>query len=119
MTRISFELTFHWFEIELLAIPATLIYYMVAQKFFMIHRKKSSIGANIFINSMKSKLSLFANNLAQTHDRLAGQYSRNASNQNNEDAASKYFFEEDKSEEDEDYDDLMYDEDHQNHLRNL
>lgn len=115
----NFELTFHWFEIELVAIPATLIYYYVAHKFFLLHRKKSSIGANIFISSMKKKLSALATNFAEAHDRLAAKYSKDVSSESHEDGKSKYFFQEDHSETDEGYDDLMYDEDQQNHLRNL
>ena len=115
-----FELTFHWFEIELLAIPATLFYYYVAQKFFLLHRKKTSIGANIFVTSMRKKLATLANHFAETHDKMAARYSGDVSNQKSEDAISKnYFFCDKNSESDEDYDDLMYDEDQQNHLRNL
>ena len=108
----SFELTFHWFEIELLAIPATLIYYHIAKKFFLIHRKKSSIGANIFITSMRKKLSALATNV---REKLETQYY----DTQEVDGQSKYFFKDDCSDEDPGYDNLMYDEDQQNHLRNL
>ena len=32
------EVTFHWFEIELCAIPSKIVYYMIAYYFFLKHR---------------------------------------------------------------------------------
>lgn len=54
----KFELyfTYQWFEIELFAMPSQMLYYYFAYRYYLVHRKKKSMGANKFVRTMKGDL---------------------------------------------------------------
>lgn len=97
--------TFHWFEIELIAMPAKIIFYLVAYYFFLKHRQNKNLS--IKFNKLGNML------LKKKADRRKKEDDEPTKNR-----ARTYFFDEDScaESEDESYGSMFYDEDNVNEL---
>ena len=81
------EVTYHWFEIEFVAIPSKIVYYLIAYYFFLKHRQnKKNIAAGV----KKSLISKWSKTFCGTDQRQSEGEDKNPKYVKKE--TKKYFF---------------------------
>ena len=112
--------TFHWFEIEFVAIPSKIVYYLISYYFFLKHRQnKKNIAAGV----KKSLISKWSKTFCGTDQRQSEGEDKNPKYVKKE--TKKYFFDKKNSDsfafsdDEESYDSMLYDEDNVNQLQDM